>query len=407
MSETLFALILTRIDQLESPVFHHRELEAFPSENLKALLSEGILRETSRATEILRTERFQPGGDLIVRQTSKGLFGVADDDDYFDPILLTEDDVRQYEVSLPKLVSFIRHENGINGTGFENHGGVIPLGQKAVDGFGTVDVYLSLPNEDEAVLISRCQRLKRAPGVQKVILLTPRGIPLSPEGRQILDGVGVIVTSLIGTATEGTLALDWSTVVGRPGIGLAEEHHKDKHVFKKQGKTWLIVYDSIPKSVSDSNGMSYIAHMLQNPGQEIHAMTLRSIMAGVDKTPTMGSAGEMLDDNALRQYKERLRDLATELKEAEDYNDVGRSVSLKEEMEALTVEIGRATGLSGKQRKASSDREKVRQAVSRAVHRALEAIKKEHQPLHQHLNNSLKIGEFLSYQPEKSTSWTI
>ncbi|MDP2689020.1 MAG: hypothetical protein Q8P48_02795, partial [Deltaproteobacteria bacterium] len=84
-----------------------------------------------------------------------------------------------------------------------------------------------------------------------------------------------------------------------------------------------------------------------------------------------------------------------------------RIASLKEEMEALTVEIGRATGLSGREREASSDREKVRKAISGAIHRALKAIKNEHQLLHQHLHNSFKIGEFLSYQPEKSTTWII
>lgn len=41
-----------------------------------------------------------------------------------------------------------------------------------------------------------------------------------------------------------------------------------------------------------------------------------------------------------------------------------------------------------------------------AIHRALRAIKKEHEPLCQHLHNSLKVGEFLSYQPEQPTSWT-
>lgn len=407
MSEKLLVLILTLLDQLESPVLRQIELTAFPPQEIKILLSEGILRETSRATEIPRPERFHPGNDLIVRQTSKGLFGVADGDNYFDPIPLTEDDVRQYEISLPKLVLLIRRENGINGTGFENYHGLIPLGQKMIAGIGPVDIYLSLPNHDETAILSRFQRLERERGGQKSILLTPRGLPLSPEGRRILSDIGITVASLIGAAAGGTLALDFDSIVGLPGIGPSEKYPEDKRIFQKQGKTWLLVYDGVPKNVNDSIGMSYIAHLLQNPGQDIHAMTLRSGMAGEEKIPTLGSAGVILDKTARMNYKERLSDMAEELREAEENNDLGRIASLKEEMEALTVEIGRATGLSGREREASSDREKVRKAISGAIHRALKAIKNEHQLLHQHLHNSLKIGEFLSYQPEKSTTWII
>ena len=72
----------------------------------------------------------------------------------------------------------------------------------------------------------------------------------------------------------------------------------------------------------------------------------------------------------------------------------------------LNEEIARSTGLHGKNREASSDRERARQSVSAAIHRALKAIKKEHEPLWQHLKNALKIGEFLSYQPDQPTSWT-
>lgn len=191
MSEKLLVLILTHLDQVETPVLRQSELTAFPSQEIKTLLSEGILCETSRVTEIPRPERFQPGSDLIVRRTSRGLFGVADGDEYFDPIPLTEDDVRQYEVSLPKLTALIRHKNGIHGTGFENYHGLIPLGQKVIDGIGTVDVYLSLPNYDETAILSRFHRLEIERGAQKAALLTPRGLPLSPEGRRILGDIGV------------------------------------------------------------------------------------------------------------------------------------------------------------------------------------------------------------------------
>jgi hypothetical protein len=405
LTESLLGFVLARLDQLERPVFLHRELERFPEEALQALRAEGILRETSKATEIPRPAHLPAGGDLIVRKTSKGLFGVADEDDYFEPVPLTDDDVRQYEVSLPRLADRIRRDNGIDGTGSVSHNGLIPLGQKAIEGMGTADVFLSLPNEDEATFLSRCQRLERSPGSQKVVLLTPRGVPVSPEGRRVLDSAGVIVASLMAAASNGTLALDWDQVLPRPGIGLATEYPKDKHIFQKQGKTWLLVYDGVPKSVGHSVGMAYICHLLQSPGQETHAATLRSAVAGDGDAPLLGSAGEVLDDRALKEYREHLKDLEEEIREAEANHDIGRAEKLKEDFEAITTEIGRATGLGGRSRKAADDRERARQAVSVAIRRALKAIKEEHEPLWRYLSNSLRIGEYLSYEPEQRVTW--
>jgi hypothetical protein len=219
LTETLLSFVLTRLDQIEAPIFLHREVEVFPSEEIGALLSDSILRETSKATEIPRPAHLPAGSDLIVRRTTRGLFGVAGEDGYFDPVPLTEDDVRQYEISISKLADKLRRENGINGTGGENHRGLISLGQKFINGFGTFDVYLSLPNEDEATFLSRCQRLRRSSSEQKVVLLTPRGVSISPEGRQILDLSGVIVDSLMPYALKGSLTLNWVNVAGYSSTG--------------------------------------------------------------------------------------------------------------------------------------------------------------------------------------------
>lgn len=189
-------------------------------------------------------------------------------------------------------------------------------------------------------------------------------------------------------------------------IGPAEEYPKEHRVFKNQGKTWLVVYEGVPKSVGHSIGMTYICSLLQSPGREAHAITLRSLVMNKGDLLLSSSGGEMLDYKALKEYRERLRDIEEELREAESNNDLARKVPLKEELEALTAEIGRATGLSGRKRTGTDDRERARQAVSRAIYRALDAIKKEHEPLWQHLNNSLKIGGFLSYSPDRSVSWT-
>lgn len=194
--------------------------------------------------------------------------------------------------------------------------------------------------------------------------------------------------------------------VAEPFIGPAEAYPKDARIFKNQGKTWLVVYDGVPKSVEHSIGMAYIARLLQSPGTEIHAAALRNSVSGDGKVLLLGSAGPVLEHEDLKRYREQMKDLQAEIQEAENNNDLGKVQKLKEDLHAVTEEVGRATGLGGRNRKAADDRERARKTISVGIRRALKAIKKEHEPLWQHLKNSLKIGEYLSYQPDQSTSWS-
>lgn len=220
MRESLLSVVLTRLDQLASPVYLHAELAQFPPKDLASLISMGILQPSFADDEMPRPRRFPGGGYVAVRRTTMGIFGCpCEGDPYFDPIPLTEDDIRQYEVSLAMLADRIRRESQIDGSGHSNHGGLIPLGQKSLPGAGAVDVYLSLPNADERDVLTRCQRLSRSSGGQPVVFVTPRGVALSPEGRRVLDGTKVILAPLIGGSATGSLSLDWDGVLG--GLGAA------------------------------------------------------------------------------------------------------------------------------------------------------------------------------------------
>lgn len=220
MTEGLLNFIFQRLDQVESPVFLHGELECYPEDEFRVLREKGILRETSRATEIPRPKRFPLGGDLIVRQTSKGIFGVADEDNYFDPIPLTEDDVRQYELSLPKLTTVIRQANGIEGSGFANHHGLIPMGLKTLDSLGTLEIFLSIPNLDENDVIARCMRLDRELDTVGIVILTPGGIALSPEIRQQMKRLGIIMVA-ITTNSSCAFLLDWHAIAKKADLHVA------------------------------------------------------------------------------------------------------------------------------------------------------------------------------------------
>lgn len=189
-------------------------------------------------------------------------------------------------------------------------------------------------------------------------------------------------------------------------LGFIGEYPRDACIFRKQGATWLVVYAGVHKSIADSIGMSYIAHLLQLPGKDIHAAELRGCISGDGSTVILGSAGEEADMEALRDYRNRLREIDSELDEAKDNHDSARVELLTADRGHLLEELSRAAGLDGKPRDARSDSERARKSTSAAIHRALDAIEKEHKPLGQHLRNSLKIREFLSYRPDEIPIWT-
>jgi hypothetical protein len=122
--------VLALVDQIESVIVPHYSTLHFPTDQLARLISERILGRGLDASEIPRPERFGPGPDLTIVRTARGIEGVAGEGDYFQPIQLSEEDVRQYEVSLPHLVDLIRRDSGIEGKAYRNDDGLIFVGQK-------------------------------------------------------------------------------------------------------------------------------------------------------------------------------------------------------------------------------------------------------------------------------------
>lgn len=216
MPASLWELILRLLDSCAEPVVGAAEVGRYPAEQLAELIRVGILRETCQATEIPRPTRYGPGPDLIVRATALGLFGVAEEDDYHDPMPLTEEDVRQYAVSAPALIAEIRRRNGISGGGVQEQEGLYLVGTKPIEGVTRFPVYLSLPSLGEEELLGRCLRARRGlPGALAVVLVL-REPNLSAEMQRLLDEGGVRVVGLEGGAGLEGLAVDWAAIDGTP-----------------------------------------------------------------------------------------------------------------------------------------------------------------------------------------------
>jgi len=212
---------------------------------------------------------------------------------------------------------------------------------------------------------------------------------------------------------QGAEVADQEEAGHRSGEGL-----KPGGVFRREGEYWTIEFEGAVARLKDAKGLHYLAHLLRYPGQEFHVRDL--VALDVEPRPEspgvadpsrqqLGDAGAVLDAQAKAAYKRRLEELREELEEAERFNDPGRSTRAREEIEAITDQLSAAVGLGGRDRKAASDAERARLAVTKRIKAALERIHQAHPALARHLSSAITTGYFCSYAPKADTSaaWSL
>jgi hypothetical protein len=192
-------------------------------------------------------------------------------------------------------------------------------------------------------------------------------------------------------------------------------------VICKDADYWTIQHDGQIAWLKATRGLESLAFLLGHPGREFHVGELigsASLDTGLDprlgqqvgrqmRTPRLQDAGPILDVRAKAEYKLRLAELRTELEEAERLNDSGRLVKLQEEADAIAKQLALAVGLGGRDRKAASQAERARTAVTKRIRGSIKRIAKITPPLGQHLAVSIKTGYFCSYNPdpERPVRW--
>jgi hypothetical protein len=175
-------------------------------------------------------------------------------------------------------------------------------------------------------------------------------------------------------------------------------------VFRKEGQFWTITFSGKTIRMKDSKGLLYLSYILSSPGREFQATELFAAAEGRDIDAARSSAGDVLDQPALNQYKARAADIRTELEEARANNDVARIERLRTELELLTDQIASAKGLGGRRRSVGDTNERARKAVGQSITRAVAQIRKVHSALAQFLKRHLKLGTSLSYSSD-DTPW--
>ena len=180
-------------------------------------------------------------------------------------------------------------------------------------------------------------------------------------------------------------------------------------LFLQRGDYWIIRYHGQTAFLKSTRGLNCLAVLLREPGREFHVTELLA-RPKAGSTPagpalpyvTGGLYGgiPLLDGQAKAEYKRRIDQLRNDLEKAERFNDRDRAATDRIEMDAIVQQLAAAVGLGGRDRRASSNAERARSAVTKRIRRAIDRIAEVIPPLGRHLAARIKTGYFCSYNPD-------
>lgn len=169
----------------------------------------------------------------------------------------------------------------------------------------------------------------------------------------------------------------------------------------REGDVWRISFGGNELSLRHSKGLADLANLLRSPGREWSALDLMGAVV-------VGSDGdEVIDAEARRQYEARVRELQSEIDEAEANNDIGRAERLGTELDELVDHLTAALGLAGRARRSGGESERARSAVTQRIRTTIKRIGEHDEALGTHLRSSVRTGTFCSYAPVAPIEWSI
>lgn len=174
----------------------------------------------------------------------------------------------------------------------------------------------------------------------------------------------------------------------------------DRNAFRKVGSLWQLSFAGQDVWIAHAKGFSDIATLLSCPGEAVSCTTL------------MGTVGTSLDEvtadpKAKAAYGARIRELRTELEDAERMDDLGRVEPLQRELDALLDHVSSSFGLRGRPRKLAAPSDRARSAVTQRIRAAIRRVVAAHDMLGHHLRTTIRTGTTCMYQPESMLDWTL
>jgi hypothetical protein len=260
---------------------------------------------------------------------------------------------------------------------------------------------------------ARARRLEARPQLARIQYehgraLVSRGRPEDlARGRQLLEGARALADELGMTGLARLAGARLAEVAAQPEAAPPPPAPAAAPVpltLVLEGEFWTLTAAGCSAlRLKDSLGLRYLSKLVAEPGREIHVLELVGGGAGADADGAVadaGDAGELLDDEARAQYRQRLEDLREDVAEAEAFGDAARASRARAEIEALAGELGRAVGLGGRARRAGSAAERARSAVQRRIKNALQRIGEGNGELEGRLSKAIRTGNYCVFRSE-------
>jgi hypothetical protein len=169
----------------------------------------------------------------------------------------------------------------------------------------------------------------------------------------------------------------------------------------RHGRGWKVRYGGESVVVGHLVGMLHVAVLVANPSREIPSIELAGGVnaLGMASRRHTQSAQVLLDPEAVGSYRRRLDELRVEIARLDALGDQVRAAAVQAEVDWILHELAIASGLSGRARTFSDNRERARIAVGKAIRRAVGRIECVAPTVGTHLRESIHTGARCVYQP--------
>lgn len=182
--------------------------------------------------------------------------------------------------------------------------------------------------------------------------------------------------------------------------------HEDS-LFLRQNDYWIIRYHGHTAFLKSTRGLDCLCYLLRHPARDVHVSELLATPIDLQASAFFQDAGPILDLQAKAEYKRRIDELRKDMEEAERFNDFCHVAKIRSEIDAIFEQLAAAVGLGGRNRRASSDTERARSAVTKCIKKAIQKIGEAMPSLGYHLAARIKTGYFCSYNPHpnRPSAW--
>ncbi|QTA79843.1 Uncharacterized protein dnl_21250 [Desulfonema limicola] len=199
-----------------------------------------------------------------------------------------------------------------------------------------------------------------------------------------------------------------------------ESQKEANYAFFREGKGWTIVFESKRSIAYTGKGFEYLNFLIKNKNQKCTMAEIDRLSLSENKLPSsisdedtklnisngLSSSQEILDKDAIKDYKKEIKNLRQKLKKAKDNNDIER----KKHIEAEIKKYNSVLNFTGKSRKFANDNKRIKDRIGKAINRAILTIEKNDTNLANHFKDSLSqkmYSDDITYSPDPDIDWQV